>query len=83
MRVGYFFITNKINKREVKIIYCPTDKIIANYSSKLTQGNVFEFQRNTILGIKKDNFVTYKDWYKFVLRKYELWDVAEHDLYSI
>ena len=83
MRARYFFVTDKIDKKEVKIIYCPTDKMIADYSSKPTQRILFEFQRNTILGIKKDDFVTQKDWYKFVLRKYELWDVAERDLYSI
>ena len=83
MHVRYFFVEDKIDKKEVKIIYCPTDKMIARYSSKLTQRSLFEFQRNTILGIKKDDFVTYKDWYKFVLRKYELWDVANCNLCSL
>ena len=50
--VQYFFVVDKIKNEEVKIVYCPTEKMIADFSSKPTQRKLFEFQRNTIQGIK-------------------------------
>ena len=29
IHIRYFFATDKINKRELKLIYCPTGKMIA------------------------------------------------------
>ena len=57
----YFFVVDKINQKEVKIVYCPTAKMIPDYSSKPMQGALFEYQHNTILGIKKEDFAIYKD----------------------
>lgn len=34
INVMYFFIIDKVEKKEVKIIYCPTEDIAADYSSK-------------------------------------------------
>ena len=53
-----------MEKKELKIIYCPTEKMITDYSTKPTQGTLFEYQCDTILGIKKEEYVMYKDWYK-------------------
>ena len=34
IHIRYFFVVDKIRNKEVKIAYCPTAKMIANYSSK-------------------------------------------------
>ena len=42
----------------------PTDKMVSDYSSKPNQRVLFEFQRNTILGIKKEDFGSHKNGMK-------------------
>ena len=83
IHVRHFFVVDKLNKKEVKIVCCPTDKMIADYSSKPTQGALFIFQRNTILGVKEEDFGMHKQWHKRVLERYELWDELESDLFDI
>ena len=81
IHVRYFFVVDKIKNKEVKIVYCPTEKMIADFSSKPTQGKLFKL--NTIQGIKVENFRLYKEWYKKVLQQYKLFDGLEHDLFQI
>jgi len=54
------FVVDKIKNKEVNIVYCPTGKMIADFSRKPTRGKLFEFQRNTIQGIKVEDFRLYK-----------------------
>ena len=63
----------------MKIICCPKEKMIADYSTKHSQGSLFEFQRNTMLGVKKEYLEMCKVWCRIALEKYELWDAAEDD----
>ena len=72
-----------MEKKELKIIYCPAEKMIADCSTKPTQGTLFEYQRDTILGIKKEECVMHKDWYKKKLVEYDLWDDTEADLMDL
>ena len=53
MHVRYFFVVDKIKIKDVKIVHCSTEKIVADYSIKPAQGALFEFQRNTNLGLKR------------------------------
>ena len=62
------------------MVYCPTEKMITDYSTKPTQGSLFACQRNLILGIDEKEFSMHKEWHKAVLVKYELWDDLEEDL---
>ena len=59
------------------------EKMIADYSTKATQGALFVFQRNTILGIKDKKFGMCNEWYKKKLMEYDLWDDGEIDLDSL
>ena len=34
VNVRYFFVVDKMEKKEVKVVYCPTEKMVADYSSK-------------------------------------------------
>ena len=76
-------MVDKIAKNEVKIIYCPTDKMVADFSSKPLQGRIFVIHRNTMMGISVDDYKTYKGWYEESLKRYELWDDKEGDLYDL
>ena len=76
-------MVDKIRKNEVKIVYCPTDKMVADFSSKLLQGRIFVIHRNTMMGISIDDYKIYKGWYEESLKRYRLWDDKEGDLYDL
>ena len=44
-----------IEKKYVKIACCPTENMVADYSAKPTQGSLFAFQGNVILGLNEKN----------------------------
>ena len=52
INVRYFFITDRINNKELHIEYCPTDKMIADYFTKPLQGTKFQEFRDIIMGAK-------------------------------
>ena len=79
----YFFLVDKIEKREVCVAYCLIEEMVADFSTKPTQGKVFALHRNTIMGITPAEFDLYKQWYKETLKRYELWDDMEKDLDSL
>ena len=76
----YFFIADKIKKKEVRIAYYPTDEIVADFSSKLLEGKMFIIHRNTMLGLIIGEFDIHKRWYKEALQRYDLWNKIKHDL---
>jgi len=41
IKIWYFFIKDLIDSREVRIEYCPTEKMLADFFSKLLQGSLF------------------------------------------
>ena len=51
MNIRYFFITDQVEKGNVEIEYCPTDKMIADYMTKPLQGAKFAEFRKAILGM--------------------------------
>ena len=82
INVRYFFVVDKIKNKEVKVIFCPTDKMVADYQSKPLQGVLFVTHRNTIMGVRPEDFDRYKRMYVEVLKHYELYD-DEDDLFDI
>ena len=82
MNVQYFFVVDKIKNKEVKIVYCPTEKMIADYNTKPLQGSLFYYFRNKIMGLKTEEFKKYKDNYVEILKQYELYS-DEDDLYDL
>ena len=41
LNIRYFFLTERIKKGELKIEYCPTDDVVADFFTKLLQGKKF------------------------------------------
>ena len=56
-------ITDRVNKRELEIEYCPTEEVLADYFTKPVQGALFRKFRNAILGITDANYLRYKGDY--------------------
>jgi hypothetical protein len=49
INIHYFFITDRIKAGEVKVEYCPTGEMIANYFTKPLQGSLFKRFRDMIM----------------------------------
>ena len=75
-----FFITDRIEKKDIRVVYCPTEEImIANYFTKPLQGALFRKFRDLVLGIKEEDFHEYKRVYQETLTKYGLTDQMKPD----
>ena len=50
--IRYFFVKDRVSKGEVKIEYCPTEIMLADFFTKPAQGSLFKFFRDIIMGYK-------------------------------
>jgi hypothetical protein len=50
INVRYFFITDRISKGEVRVEWCPTKEMIADFLTKPLQGSAFRRFRDLIMG---------------------------------
>ena len=53
LNIRYFFITDRIKKGELKIEYCPTDDMVADFFTKSLQGKKFIQFRKIIMNLKE------------------------------
>jgi hypothetical protein len=51
INIRYFFITDRIARKEVVIQYCPTKEMVAEYFTKPLQGELFYKIRDQIMGV--------------------------------
>ncbi len=51
VNIRYFFITDRINKNELSIEWCPTGNMIGDYATKPLQGPIFKKFRDYIMGV--------------------------------
>ena len=49
INIRYFFVADRVASREVKIEYCPTGEMIADYFTKPLQGTLFKKFRDCIM----------------------------------
>ena len=61
----------------MKKLCCPTEKMITDYRTKPTREILFEFQKNAMLGVKKEDVGMCKAWCRRVLERHDLWDAAK------
>ena len=57
IHIRYFFIKDRIDKGEINLVYCSTDKMVADYFTKPLQGKVFKMFRDVALGIRHPSSV--------------------------
>ncbi len=50
INVSYFFITDRISKGEVRVEWCPTKQMVADFMMKPLQGTIFKKFRDLIMG---------------------------------
>jgi hypothetical protein len=54
INIRYFFVADQIAADEVKVAYCPTGDMLADFFTKPLQGSIFQKFRNQILNIQGD-----------------------------
>ncbi len=53
MDIRYYFIHDLVKKGIVKVEYCPTEEMVADYQTKPLHGAKFTTFRKLIMGINK------------------------------
>jgi hypothetical protein len=51
INIRYFFITERVSKEEVLVVWCPTGDTIGDYANKPLQGALFRKFRDQIMGV--------------------------------
>jgi hypothetical protein len=51
INIWYFFITDRVSKEEVPVVWCPTGDMIGDYATKTLQGAIFWKCRDQIIGV--------------------------------
>jgi KUP system potassium uptake protein len=51
LNIRYFFIHDRISAKEVRVEYCPTEEMVADFFSKPLQGSLFRKFRDFIMNI--------------------------------
>jgi hypothetical protein len=51
INIRYFFVTERIQKKELTVEWCPTGDMIANFMTKPTQGALFKKFPDQIMGV--------------------------------
>jgi hypothetical protein len=59
--IRYFFVTDKISKGELKVHWCPTAEMVADYMTKPLQGKLFRKFRDIIMGVVQHNDAVIQD----------------------
>jgi hypothetical protein len=57
INIRYFFITDRIARKEVAIQYCPTKEMVADFFTKPLQGELFYKFRDQIMGVVPMNTI--------------------------
>jgi hypothetical protein len=59
INIRYFFIKDRILTDNVKIVYCPTELMLADFYTKPLQGSLFKKFRSVILGYESVDVLNY------------------------
>ena len=48
--IRYFFVKDRVDKKEMQIVYYPTEQMLADYFTKPLNGSLFRLYRGVIMG---------------------------------
>jgi hypothetical protein len=51
INIRYFFITNRVNKEEMLVVWCPTGDMMVDYMTKPLKGALFRKLRDQVMGV--------------------------------
>ena len=50
INIQYYYVADRVPKGDVRVVWCPTDRMIADYLTKPLQGKAFVHFRNLLMG---------------------------------
>jgi hypothetical protein len=53
LNIRYYFITDRISRKELSVVYCPTEEMIGDFFTKPLQGKLFYRFRAVIMNLKE------------------------------
>ena len=48
--IRVFFVYDRVKSGDIKVVYCPTDKMVADFFTKPLQRSIFKKFRNSVMG---------------------------------
>ena len=70
INIRYFFIADRVQKGDVRIAYCPTEEMVADFFTKPLQGSTFRKFRDYIMNIEPDAYNSHNNMHhRSVLKK--------------
>jgi hypothetical protein len=55
INIRYYYVTDRIKNGKLRVEYCPTGDMVADFCTKPLQGSLFRRLRDMILNIKPDD----------------------------
>ena len=55
INIHYYFVTDRIRGNEMKVEYCPTEIMVADFYNKPLQGNLFWLSRDMIMHLNDED----------------------------
>ena len=55
MNIRYFFITDKVGNKEIRVEYCPMEEMTSDYFTKPLQGALFRKMQDRIMNCNDNN----------------------------
>jgi hypothetical protein len=50
IEIRYYYVADQIESGDLSVVWCPTDKMIAEFLTKPLQGNVFQQFQDLLMG---------------------------------
>ena len=50
VNIRHFFVKDLVDKKQVRVVYCPTGRMLADFYTKPVQGELFRFFRSIVMG---------------------------------
>ena len=50
VNITYFYVKDLVDKKQVRVLYCPTGLMLADFFTKPLQGKLFNFFSNIVMG---------------------------------
>ena len=48
--IRFFFVHDRVKSGKINVVYCPTDKMVADFFTKPLQGSLFKKFRASVMG---------------------------------
>ena len=65
--IRYFFVHDCVKTSTIQILYCPTERMLADFFTKLLQGGAFKKFRDAVMGYNMSDIIVHDEKWRSVL----------------